>query len=107
MKESKEKQAETNILQDLPSLRPIAPEIQAAPAANDLDSGECHDKLTAPESQADLISATSLAKQAAALPDVRQEKVAAVRAAIADGTYEVSSEDVAQSLIDHMLDKQE
>ena len=53
--------------------------------------------------QAHLSGAASLAVHAASLSDVRQDKVESIRAAIADGTYHVSSSDVAQSLMDHLL----
>jgi Anti-sigma-28 factor, FlgM len=35
--------------------------------------------------------------------DVRMERVAAIRAAIAQGSYHVSAADLAQKLMDHML----
>lgn len=56
--------------------------------------------------QAQLSSAASLASQAAALPDVRMDKVAAMQSAIASG-YHVSSSDVAGAMIDHMLNRSE
>ncbi len=33
----------------------------------------------------------------------RREKIAAIKKAVEDGTYRVSSDDVAQKLIEHML----
>lgn len=53
--------------------------------------------------QASLSGAAGLARVAASLPDVRAEKVQAVQAAIAGGNYKVGAEDVASSLMDHML----
>lgn len=53
--------------------------------------------------QASLSGAAELARVAASLPDVRAEKVQAVQAAIAGGNYKVGAEDVANSLVDHML----
>lgn len=63
--------------------------------------------LVSPRSDhAELSDAASLASQAASLPDVRTEKIEEVKAAIADGSYNVSSADVAQSLVNHMLGKE-
>lgn len=53
--------------------------------------------------EAHLSSAAKMATQTGALPDVRAEKVAGVQAALAAGTYNVSSSEVAGKLIDHML----
>lgn len=44
-----------------------------------------------------------LGTQLAPLPDVRTEKVQAMQLAIASGNYTVSSMDVADSLMEHML----
>ncbi len=50
-----------------------------------------------------LSSAAKMLTQADSLPDVRAEKVASVQTALAAGTYNVSSSDVAAKLVDHML----
>lgn len=55
--------------------------------------------------QATLSSAASAAAQAAPDSDVRMEKVAAVQKALAEGTYNIPSSDVANSIIDAMLGK--
>jgi flagellar biosynthesis anti-sigma factor FlgM len=43
--------------------------------------------------------------QAMSASDVRTDKVASLQAAIANGSYNVSSQDVAQKLVDSMLGK--
>jgi flagellar biosynthesis anti-sigma factor FlgM len=45
----------------------------------------------------------ALAAQALRLPEVRQEKVGALRQAILSGTYRPGSDDVADALVDHLL----
>lgn len=59
----------------------------------------------AADDRASLSSAASLASQAASASDVRMEKVTAVQQALADGTYSVSAEDVANKMISHMQGK--
>lgn len=54
-----------------------------------------------------LSSAARMASQADPLSDVRAEKIAGVQAALAAGTYNVSSSDVAGKLVDHMLGNQD
>jgi negative regulator of flagellin synthesis FlgM len=55
--------------------------------------------------EATLSSAASAAQQAGPDSDVRMGKVAEVQKALAEGTYNVSSSDVASSMIDTMLGK--
>ena len=63
---------------------------------------------SAPSSdEAHLSSAAKMATQTGSLPDVRADKVAGVQAALAAGTYNVSSSEVAGKLIDHMLGNQD
>jgi len=50
-----------------------------------------------------LSAAATEASQAAAEPDVRMDKVAAVQAALAAGTYDVPAAAVAGKVIDAML----
>ena len=39
--------------------------------------------------------------------DARREKIESLRKAVADGTYNVSAEEVARKLIEHMLEPKE
>ncbi|HEY6490675.1 MAG TPA: flagellar biosynthesis anti-sigma factor FlgM [Terracidiphilus sp.] len=57
--------------------------------------------------RATLSSAGSGVSQAAAAPDTRLEKVAAVQAALAAGTYQVPAAAVAQKVVDSMLSQGE
>jgi negative regulator of flagellin synthesis FlgM len=99
---SKEKLPEMNISQDMQTAQPIVSQVQAAVAKKASDN-VATGLEPAVSDQAHLSGAASLASQAASVPDVRQEKVAVVQVAIADGTYNVKSSDVAQSLMDQML----
>ncbi len=55
--------------------------------------------------QAHVSSAAALAKQAATEPDVRMEKINGIQQALAAGNYQISSSDLADSLLNHMLQK--
>jgi flagellar biosynthesis anti-sigma factor FlgM len=62
--------------------------------------------VSAPEitgDEARVSTTASLASQAVAGSDVRMDKVNSVRAALASGSYQVSSSAVAGKMIDHML----
>ena len=52
--------------------------------------------------EADLSAAALAISQSSKVSDVRMEKVMSVRDALANGSYQVSSSDVAAKLIDHM-----
>lgn len=58
------------------------------------------DKVTISEESQEIQTILSELK---AIPDVRKEKVAKLRAAIDQGTYEVSGRAVAEKLLDRML----
>ncbi|HZD51369.1 MAG TPA: flagellar biosynthesis anti-sigma factor FlgM [Silvibacterium sp.] len=52
--------------------------------------------------EAHLSAAAVAISQTSALPDVRMDKVTAIQAGLAEGSYQVSSSDVAAKLIEHM-----
>lgn len=55
--------------------------------------------------EATLSPAASLAAQTASDSDVRMDKVTQIQKALAEGTYQVPSSDVADKIIDQMLGK--
>jgi flagellar biosynthesis anti-sigma factor FlgM len=55
--------------------------------------------------QASMSSTASLVTHAVSLPDVRPEKVFQVQQALADGSYDVDSSEVAAKMIDSMQGK--
>lgn len=89
----------------LPLMQPIAGEAQV-PGAEESSSGSKPSLVSSASNDDQLNCAASLISEAASLPDVRAEKVEAVKTAIADGSYNVSSADVARSVVDHMLGKE-
>lgn len=98
-----------NIHNALPTIQHVAAEAQVSGLEKSVGTSKSSLVSSASDDaheEARLSGAASLANQAAALPDVRAEKVEAVKAAIADGSYNVSSTDLAQSLVDHMLGKE-
>lgn len=92
-----------NVRNDLQPIQPVTGENQVSAGEKPLSAGA----TSAPASgdQTHLSGAASLASHAASLPDVRTDKVQSVQAAIAAGSYSVSSSDVAASLIQHMTQK--
>ncbi|HTD54141.1 MAG TPA: flagellar biosynthesis anti-sigma factor FlgM [Silvibacterium sp.] len=52
--------------------------------------------------EADVSAAALAISQSSTVSDIRMEKVMSVRDALANGSYQVSSSDVAAKLIDHM-----
>lgn len=52
--------------------------------------------------QASLSAAARVASQALSLPDVRHEKISAVQEALANGSYDVPSSQVAASLVQYL-----
>jgi len=51
-------------------------------------------------------SVRSLAKSVLSAPEIRMEKVEALRSAIASGRYEVSPQQIASSMIEQLLARQ-
>lgn len=94
-----------NIHNALPLIQPLANEAQVSGVEKSLNSSQ-PSLVSSTSDDAQLSRAASLASQAASISDVRTEKVEAVRSAIADGSYNVSSADLAQSLVNHMLGKE-
>lgn len=94
-----------NLQQVLSSVTPATtqPTSQATESAN---AATQHKTRTSPAEQADhtnLSSAGGMMAHALEGSDVRMEKVGALQKAIASGTYNVSSSDVASKLIDSLL----
>ena len=55
------------------------------------------------QDQTSVSTAAGLVAQTAGSPDVRLDKVSALQAAIAGGTYKVSAGDVASKIVDSLL----
>lgn len=95
-----------NVRNDLQPLQSLDRDIQVSLAGKSA-GGFGEFSPLASNDEAHLSSEATLATQVASLQEVRSEKVAAIQLAIANGSYSVSSTDVAQSLIGHMLDGKE
>lgn len=92
-----------NLQQALSSIAPTQPASQATESAE----ASLRGKASAPVKQADqtnLSSAGGVIAHALQGSDVRSEKVAALQQAIASGSYNVSSSDVAGKMIDSLLE---
>lgn len=94
-----------NIRSDFQSLPLITGDVALAASQKTAANPDApvFDAASAFADQTHLSGSASLAAHAASLPDVREEKVESVRAAIAAGTYSVRSSDVAQSLMQYLL----
>lgn len=95
-----------NIRNDLQPIQPVSGDTQVSATEKTPSVSAASPSATGGD-RADLSAAASLSSHAASLPDVRSEKVQSIQAAIAAGSYNVSSTDVAQSLIGHMLGNQQ
>ena len=81
---------------------------QTAPVSAVQSQSEPRPSTAAPatEDRAEVSMPAALAHKAMELSDVRMDKVVAVQQAIANGTYQVSPQDVANRLVDHLLGEQ-
>lgn len=96
-----------NIHNAMPLIQPLAAEAQVSGVEKASNPPAPKPSLvSSANDEAQVSTAASLANQASSLPDVRSEKVESVKSAIADGSYNVSSSDVAQSMLNHMLGKE-
>jgi negative regulator of flagellin synthesis FlgM len=93
--------SEVNIQNDLQNLQQILGAGRASESGKQ-PVEQSANEISSPTDEAHLSPAASLVAQAAVLPDVRMDKVASVQAALADGSYQVSSSNVAARLIDQM-----
>ncbi|MEO6817783.1 MAG: flagellar biosynthesis anti-sigma factor FlgM [Edaphobacter sp.] len=92
-----------NLQQALSSIAPTQP---ASQATESTEASQQRNVGAAPAKQADhtnLSSAGGVIAHALEGSDVRSEKVAALQQAIASGSYNVSSSDVAGKMIDSLL----
>jgi len=89
-----------NSLDGLGSLLGLNPTSSSAPQGKGSTSAA---RSSFDSDQATFSSAASEVSQTASGESVRAEKVAAVQAALADGTYRVPASEVASKVIDSML----
>jgi negative regulator of flagellin synthesis FlgM len=98
-----------NIQKDLYNHPPISGATQVSgirPGADEVTSQSAEASQEARD-QANLSTAARVANQALGLSDIRQEKISAVQGAIANGSYNVPSSQVAASLMQHLtMDQQ-
>jgi flagellar biosynthesis anti-sigma factor FlgM len=84
----------------VPESEPSAPSSQAASSGSSAAGG------VPGQDQAQLSGAhtlvQALAAEASQLPEVREEKVSALRQAVESGSYQTSSEKVAEALFSHL-----
>jgi len=95
------------IRSSLEGLKPLLGTPESAPATTaQLKSGSTIGGSALSSDQATFSSAGSAVSQMAGCTEVRMDKVAAIQAALASGTYNVSALDVASKVVDSMLDGQ-
>jgi negative regulator of flagellin synthesis FlgM len=86
-----------------PAIHSISPS-ERKPAPASTAEGEGSAPAMAQPDQANLSSASGIVSQALESSDTRTAKVSALQQAIADGSYTVSSSDVADKIIQSLLD---
>lgn len=91
-----------NIRNDLQGIQPISGGNQVSGAQKTSGAAQTTQSIVQGD-EAHLSSAASLASHAASLSDVRADKVQSIQVAIVGGSYNVSSADVAQSMMNYML----
>jgi flagellar biosynthesis anti-sigma factor FlgM len=75
-----------------------APGSAAAHSSGGVSAGDDEAQLSGTHVQVE-----ALAGQAAQLPEVRQERVSALRQAVASGQYQPATESVSGAMFDHMM----
>lgn len=98
-----------NIQNDLQNLPPVsgATEVSGVRASADEVASQPAGAGHEASDQASLSTVARAASQALSLPDIRQEKIEAVQGAIANGSYDVPSSQVAASLMQYLtMDQQ-
>ena len=91
-----------NVQNRMHALSQVAP----SPPANVGANGKADKNVSAGVTSADqakVSAAASLASTSASEPDVRLEKVAAIRSAIENGSYQVPASDLAAKVISSLL----
>jgi negative regulator of flagellin synthesis FlgM len=90
-----------NNLDGLKSLFGVAPATQTA--TQQPKNGAASSTSSLMNDRATLSSAGSEVSQMAADPEIRMDKVAAIQAALAAGTYKVPASDVASKVLEAMM----
>jgi flagellar biosynthesis anti-sigma factor FlgM len=93
-----------NLQQALSSIAPTQPATQATESAAASQQQNATVAAAKRNDQTNLSSAGGMMAQALSGSDVRSDKVAALQQAIASGSYNVSSSDVAGKMIDSLME---
>jgi len=85
---------------------PTASELRSGSTVNGPASGEGAERAASGEDQAVLsgahVQVAALAAQASQLPEIREERVQALRHAVASGEYHPDPQEVAGAVIEHL-----